>query len=86
MPVTWYPGHMKKARDEIKETAGKVDVIIEILDARLPISSSNPVLNELDKGKPRIILLNKSDLADPLVTEQGQRSWPRPDPGYELRN
>lgn len=66
--IQWYPGHMKKARDEITDAIRKIDVVIEILDARLPISSSNPVLNELRQRKPCIRILNKSDLADPVAT------------------
>lgn len=68
--IQWYPGHMKKARDEITEAVNRIDVIIEILDARLPLSSSNPVLHEIRGNKPCIRILNKSDLADPAVTEK----------------
>ncbi len=67
--IQWYPGHMKKARDEITDVIQRVDVVIEILDARLPVSSSNPVLHELRRRKPCIRILNKSDLADPVVTD-----------------
>lgn len=66
--IQWYPGHMKKARDEMTEVIGKIDVVIEVLDARLPRSSANPVLQELRGRRPCIRILNKSDLADPLVT------------------
>lgn len=68
MAVQWYPGHMKKASDEIREAVKKVDVIIEILDARIPVSSSNPMLKELKGAKPCVRVLNKKDLADPAVT------------------
>ena len=68
--IQWYPGHMKKARDEITEAIRRMDVIIELLDARLPRSSSNPVLDELRQNKPCIRLLTKKDLADPLITEK----------------
>ncbi len=68
MAVQWYPGHMKKASDEIREALQKVDVVIEVLDARIPISSSNPMLKELRGNKPCIRILNKKDLADPEVT------------------
>lgn len=71
MAVQWYPGHMKKANDEIREALKKVDVVIEILDARIPVSSSNPVLKKLRGNKPCVRVLNKKDLADPAVTE----SW-----------
>ena len=67
-PIQWYPGHMVKTRRLIKENLKKVDVIIEILDARVPRSSSNPVIDELTGDKPRLVVLNKSDLADKKVT------------------
>lgn len=69
MTIQWYPGHMKRARDEITEAIGRIDVIIEMLDARLPSSSRNPVLDELRQNKPCIRILNKCDLADPSTTE-----------------
>ncbi len=69
-PIQWFPGHMHKTRKLIKENLKKVDVIIEILDARVPISSSNPIIDELTGDKPRVVVLNKSDLADKQVTEQ----------------
>ena len=62
--IQWYPGHMAKARREITEAARLVDVVIEIIDARIPVSSRNPILNEIIGNKPRVIVLNKSDLAD----------------------
>ena len=62
--INWYPGHMKKTRDLILTNMGMVDASIEVIDARIPVSSRNPVINELVKGKPRIIVLNKSDLSD----------------------
>lgn len=62
--INWYPGHMAKARREISEAVNLVDVVIEIIDARIPIASRNPVLNEIIGDKPRVIVLNKSDLAD----------------------
>ncbi|WP_300667061.1 ribosome biogenesis GTPase YlqF [Desulfoluna sp.] len=68
MAVQWYPGHMKKASDEIREALKRVDVVIEIIDARIPISSSNPMLKELKGSKPCVRVLNKKDLADPEVT------------------
>lgn len=69
MAIQWYPGHMKKARDGITEVINRVDVVIEMLDARLPGSSRNPVLDELKQGKPCVRVLNKSDLADPEITD-----------------
>lgn len=64
MSINWFPGHMAKARRQIEENLNKVDVIIEILDARIPLSSQNPMMDEIVKNKPRIVILNKADLAD----------------------
>ncbi|MBU9720298.1 MULTISPECIES: ribosome biogenesis GTPase YlqF [Bacillaceae] len=69
MTIQWYPGHMAKARREAKEKLKLIDVVIELVDARIPLSSRNPVIDELAQGKPRLILLNKSDLADPNHTK-----------------
>lgn len=68
MTIQWFPGHMAKARREVAEKLKLVDVVLEIVDARLPMSSRNPMLDSLIQQKPRIILLNKSDLADPVET------------------
>ncbi|GAB6170036.1 ribosome biogenesis GTPase YlqF [Clostridium carnis] len=65
--INWFPGHMKKTQREIKENLKLVDAVIEIRDARIPRSSANPDIDKLCEGKPRIILLNKSDLAEPRV-------------------
>lgn len=73
MKIGWFPGHMAKARRQIAEALATIDVVIEVLDARLPISSANPLLEELRGDKPCIKLLNKQDLADPEVT----RAWVR---------
>jgi ribosome biogenesis GTPase A len=72
MLIQWYPGHMHKASKEIKETMHQVDLIIEILDARIPFSSQNPMLATLRGDKPCIKILSKSDLADPEITQQWQ--------------
>jgi ribosome biogenesis GTPase A len=72
MLIQWYPGHMHKAGKEIKETLPKVDLVIEILDARIPFSSQNPLLATLRGDKPCIKVLSKSDLADPAITQQWQ--------------
>ncbi len=72
MPIQWYPGHMHKARKQIKETLPKVDLIIEMLDARIPFSSENPMIATLRKNKPCIKVLSKIDLADPKITLQWQ--------------
>lgn len=68
MTINWFPGHMNKARRELGAALGRIDVVIEILDARLPQSSRNPMLAELRGDTPAIPLLNKSDLADPDIT------------------
>ena len=70
MSINWFPGHMNKAIREIKEILPKVDLVIEVLDARLPYSSSNPVIAQFCSDKPSLKLLTKSDLADPVITEQ----------------
>lgn len=62
--INWYPGHMKKTRELIKENLKAVDVVIEIVDSRIPVSSRNPVIDELIAGKRRLIVLGKADLAD----------------------
>lgn len=69
MAINWFPGHMVKTKREIKENLKLVDAVIEIRDARITKSSKNPDIDELCKEKPRIILLNKSDLTDPKVTK-----------------
>lgn len=85
MIIDWYPGHMKKARAQIVEMLPTVDLFIEVLDARLPASSANPLLEKLRKDKPCIKVLNKSDLADPTITkawvahfdrQQGVKAFP----------
>ena len=70
MVINWFPGHMKKTQREIKENLAMVDAVIEIRDARIPRSSANPDIEKLLEGKPRIILLNKSDLTDGNVTRE----------------
>jgi len=72
MSINWYPGHMHKACKEIKQSLPKVDLVIEILDARIPYSSENPMLGSLTGNKPTIKIFNKSDLADPDITCQWQ--------------
>jgi ribosome biogenesis GTPase A len=68
MTIKWYPGHMGKAQEQMAESIRKMDVLIEVLDARLPYSSSNHKFAEMRLKKPCIKLLNKNDLADPAVT------------------
>ena len=77
MAINWFPGHMHKARKEIKKFMPQVDLIIEVLDARIPFSSANPLIPALRGDKPVIKILNKSDLADPTVTEGWQRALER---------
>ncbi|MGI6204876.1 MAG: ribosome biogenesis GTPase YlqF [Anaerovoracaceae bacterium] len=69
--INWYPGHMKKTREMIEEYLKAVDVVIEVIDARIPRSSRNPVIDEITGSRPRIVALNKSDLAD----ENENRVW-----------
>lgn len=71
MTIQWFPGHMTRARRQIEAKLSLIDLAIELLDARLPLSSRNPMIGDILKDKPRLILLNKSDLADPEVT----RKW-----------
>lgn len=68
--LNWYPGHMAKAKREIENSIKLVDVVIEIVDARIPMSSRNPVLNEIIANKPRVIVLNKADLANESETKR----------------
>lgn len=68
--VHWFPGHMAKATRMIKEYVKKVDVVIELLDARIPRSSANPVISEVVGQKPHIVVLNKADLANPQATKE----------------
>jgi ribosome biogenesis GTPase A len=70
MGINWFPGHMNKARRMLKERVAKSDMVIEVLDARLPRSSRNPMLEQLCRGKPCLRVLTKPDLADPAVTTQ----------------
>lgn len=71
MNINWYPGHMKKTRESIEKNLSMVDLVLELIDARIPYSSQNPVIDSIVKNKPRIIILNKSDLAD----EMANRMW-----------
>ncbi|MDY2737979.1 ribosome biogenesis GTPase YlqF [Intestinibacter sp.] len=62
--INWYPGHMKKTKEMVQNNLKLVDVVIELLDARIPLSSKNPDIDRLAKNKPRVVVLNKSDLSD----------------------
>ena len=68
--INWFPGHMAKTKRILMEQIRRIDLVIELCDARLPYSSRNPEINTIAHGKKRIILLNKADLADPKVTSQ----------------
>lgn len=72
MLIQWYPGHMHKASKEIKQALPNIDLLIEILDARIPYSSQNPMLAQLRGDKPTIRVLSKTDLADPDLTQRWQ--------------
>jgi len=69
MAVNWYPGHMHKARKKIKEIMPQIDLVIEVMDARIPYSSENPLVTQLRESRPCIKILNKDDLADPESTK-----------------
>lgn len=71
MVIHWFPGHMTKARRQIEDKLKLIDVVIELLDSRLPLSSRNPMIDDILRDKPRLIILNKADLADPEIT----RKW-----------
>lgn len=73
MTIQWFPGHMAKARREVSEKIKFVDIIFELVDARLPISSRNPMMDQLVQNKARIVLLNKGDLADQSQTLKWQQ-------------
>ena len=75
MSIQWFPGHMQKATRQMKEQLNLVDIIIELRDARIPMASCNPVLNELAPNKPRLIILNKADLADETLTKKWAESF-----------
>lgn len=70
MAIQWFPGHMHKAHKQIKEVLPQVDIIIEVVDARIPYSSENPLISHIREKTPCIKVLNKSDLADPDITAQ----------------
>ena len=69
MNIQWYPGHMTKTRRMIADQIRNVDAVCEIIDARIPVSSRNPDVDELTAGKPRLIVLNRVDQADPAATK-----------------
>ena len=75
MHFQWYPGHMTKAKRAMQEDIKLIDVVIELVDARIPVSRKNPDIEQLAQNKSRILLLNKSDMADPAMTEKWIRAY-----------
>ena len=75
MNINWYPGHMLKTKKQIMEDLKLIDVVIEILDARIPVSSRNPDIQKAVQNKKRIVLLNKSDLAEEKETSKWQEYY-----------
>lgn len=73
MNIQWFPGHMTKTQRMMEENIKLIDIIIEIVDARLPLSSRNPKIDEIARNKPRLLLLNKSDIADPQITAEWEK-------------
>ena len=80
--IQWFPGHMVKARKMVQENLKLVDIVVELLDARIPLSSRNPDIDSILEKKPRIVVLNKADLADDSQTEQWSR-WFREGHGLQ---
>lgn len=74
MTIHWYPGHMAKAKRQMIEKIKMIDVVIELLDARIPLASRNPMIDEIVGNKPRVLILNKSDMADPEKTAEWQKA------------
>ncbi|WP_240371743.1 ribosome biogenesis GTPase YlqF [Anoxybacteroides rupiense] len=70
MTIQWFPGHMAKAKREVQEKLKLIDIVFELVDARIPLSSRNPMIDEILSNKPRIVLLNKADMADEAITAQ----------------
>ncbi len=70
MNINWFPGHMKKTEGLIKENLKLVDIVIELVDARIPLASKNPLIDEIIKNKPRLLVFNKADMADDHVTDK----------------
>ncbi len=75
MQYQWYPGHMTKARRMMQENIKLIDIVVELVDARIPLSSKNPDIDDLARNKYRLILLNKADMADPELTRQWKKYY-----------
>ena len=76
--IQWYPGHMNKARNQLEDKMSLIDVVVEVLDARIPQSSRNPMIEKLVGDKPHLIILNMADLADPIMTKLWQKKLHKP--------
>lgn len=70
MTIQWFPGHMAKARRQVTEKLKLIDIIFELVDARIPLSSRNPMIDDIIQHKPRLVLLNKADMADKVITKE----------------
>ena len=75
MHFQWYPGHMTKAKRMMQENIKLIDIVVELVDARIPYSSKNPDIDELARNKSRLIILNKVDLADPEATAKWEQYY-----------
>lgn len=73
--IQWFPGHMAKTRRVMKESLGLVDIVVELRDARIPKSSRNPEIEKIIGDKPRLVVFNKADIADPAVTKEWQEYY-----------
>ena len=73
--IQWFPGHMSKARRQVQENLKFVDFVTVLVDARLPLSSQNPMLTKIIGDKPRLLILNKADLADPALTKEWRQHF-----------
>ena len=73
--IQWFPGHMSKARRQVQENLKFVDFVTILVDARLPLSSQNPMLTKIVGDKPRLLILNKADLADPILTKEWRQHF-----------
>lgn len=82
MTIQWYPGHMAKAKRQMIEKMKLIDVVIELVDARIPEASRNPLVDEIASEKPRLLMLNKSDMADSAVTKKWENYYQ--DKGYSV--
>ena len=70
MTIQWFPGHMAKAKNQVSEQLKYVDIVFELVDGRLPLSSRNPMLDQILQQKPRLVLINKADLSDSIQTKK----------------